>query len=104
MTTPVSKTYHTRHANSTFVVQKYDEQGKPLTGQCEVLQFHGKDLVTSDPQAIRQLDEAADKPASPIYTTKPNAMMEALEKAAVKQVVDRAGDVVEQLAKAGQRA
>lgn len=54
------KRFYSRIPNSTFIVN----QGP---GICEVLQFHGDQLYTENPQAIDQLLAIADKPGSLIY-------------------------------------
>jgi hypothetical protein len=97
--------YHTWHPNSTFIVQKVDKEGKRLAGQTNLLQFHGTMLATEDPAAIAQLDETAALPGSPIYVDEERAKgYKKQEAAPFDEVKKRAGDVVEAIAKAGQRA
>lgn len=95
------KLFHTRIPNSTFVYQPKDSEGKPKQGVTDVLQFHGIDLLVSDPAQIEALEAAADTPGSLIYTKDKKAVVDAAAKLAFEQVKERAGDVVEKMAKAG---
>lgn len=99
----MAKTYHTRIANSTFIVQPCDKEGKPLAGQTTTLQFHGDTLIVEDAEHIKHLDDVADKPGSMIYTRDVKAVLGTAENAPFEQVKARAAEVVEQIAKAGQR-
>lgn len=99
----MKKIYHTRIANSTFIVQRNGADGKPLQGQTELLQFRGDTLEVEDAEVIAQLDAVADKAGCPIYTKdKKTALLG--ENLPFQQVKERAAEVVEQIAKAGQRA
>ena len=99
----MKKVYHTRVANSTFIIQRNGADGKPVQGQTELLQFRGDTLEVEDPDYITQLDAVADKPGCPIYTKdKKTALIG--ENVPFQQVKERAAEVVEQIAKSGQRA
>lgn len=99
----MSKTYHTSIPNSTFYAQPTGEDGKPVQGQTVTLQFKGDTLEVSDPAYIKALDSIADTPGCPIYTSNKKTATAGTEQA-FAEVKSRAGEVVEQIAKAGQRA
>ena len=96
--------YHTRILNSTFIVQRHDKEGKPVTGQVKVLQFHGDTLRTTDAEAVSQLDAVCEYGNCPIYIDGAIPSVMSDEKAPFADVKKRAGEIVEQMAKAGQRA
>jgi hypothetical protein len=99
----MKKIYHTRIPNSTFIVQRNGTDGKPAQGQTELIQFRGETYETEDADYIAQLDAVADKPGCPIYTKdKKTALIG--ENVPFQQVKERAAEVVEQIAKSGQRA
>jgi hypothetical protein len=99
----MKKIYHTRIPNSTFIIQREGADGKPLQGQTELLQFRGDTLEVEDAEYIKQLDAVADKAGCPIYTKDKKVAMEG-ENIPFQEVKARAAEVVEQIAKAGQRA
>lgn len=97
-------TFYTRHPNSTFIAQLYGIDGKPLVGQTYICQFHGDSYYTEEPSLIAQLQSVSDQPASPIFTKKNGVAAPYVDQVAFMEVRRRAGDVVEQIARAGQRA
>ena len=97
------KAYHTRILNSTFIYQPNDKEGKPVSGQTETLHFRGDTLEVEDPAHIAALDAVADKGSCPIYTKDPKTAL-AGANLPFNEVKNRAAEVVEQIAKAGQRA
>lgn len=99
----MAKIYHSRIPNSTFIVQPNGADGKPAQGQTAVLQFKGDTLSVEDPTHIAALDAIADSPGCPIYTKSPKAAMQDVN-IPFQEVKARAAEVVEQIAKAGQRA
>lgn len=103
---PEAKTFFCSYPGATFYAQRTDKEGKRLGGQIITLQFsHFGALTTSDPDAIQQLEETAALPNSPIYIDAEKAeKLRKAEMAPFEEVKSRAGDIVEQIAKAGQRA
>jgi hypothetical protein len=102
MNAVVEKTYHTSIENSTFIYQPKDKEGKGVQGQMEVLQFHGTTLRVSNPAHIADLDAIADAPGCPIYTRDLKTATAGANEP-FREVKNRAGEIVEQIAKAGQR-
>ena len=100
-----ARKFHTRIPNSTFIVQRLDAEGKAVAGQVRILPFHGTELTTTDAEAIAQLDACIDDGNSTtIYRDGEMSLSLGDEQAPFHDVKKRAGEIVEQIAKAGQRA
>lgn len=95
------KVYYTRHPNSTFIAQVKNPDGTNAIGQSKTIQFHGNKVLVSDPEIIKQMDAAADSIGSPLYTRQKNGAETQVDSLAFEQVKSRAGDIVEQMARAG---
>jgi len=97
------KVYHNRIPNSTFIAKVFDEDKKVVVGMSETLQWRGDTLLVTDPNHIAQLDQVADTPGCPIYTTNP-AVANVGQDEPFAEVKNRAAEVVESIAKSGHRA
>jgi hypothetical protein len=110
--TPIERIFGVRHTNSTFVVQERDKDGRPIPGVAYVLQAHGNYFRTSDPDAVSALEKVAKQKNPAIFMVSEEEIRAAGlhiplsgdENRPFEEVKERAGQVVEAIAKAGQHA